>query len=49
MIEVREFKYTDHWPVWCVINDEGQVICCRKSESEAQEVMRSIRGGENDE
>jgi len=42
-IEVAQFRYADHWPIWCVIKN-GKVLCCRKTESEAIDEMESMEG-----
>jgi len=39
-IEKREFNSALF--VWCVIDDDGVVIYCRKSESEAKEAVDEV-------
>jgi len=37
-LRVEQRKYADHWPVWCVVDDD-RVILCRQSEQQARKEL----------
>jgi len=45
VMKIKKQDFNQTLFVWCLIDDSGQVICCRKSESEAQKELASFRGG----
>jgi len=38
MLEVVQFKYADHWLIWCLM-DGDKVIQCFMTEEQAKEAM----------
>jgi len=41
MIEVVQYKYADHWPIWVIVKDRA-VMQCFLTESEAKQVIEKL-------
>jgi len=43
-LQVKQYLYAGHWPIWCVVDNSGAVLLCRETEAEAKRELEAMRG-----
>jgi len=43
-LQVKQYLYAGHWPIWCILDETGRVILCHRTEQETRKELETMRG-----